>query len=461
MKQSKLFTKTSKQAPSDETALNAQLLIRAGFIHKEMAGVYSLLPLGFKVFKNIVQVIREEMNAIGGQELEMTSLQDGDVWQKTGRWINNPEMDVWFSTKLKNDTELGLAFTHEEPMTNMMKRFIQSYKDLPATTYHFQKKFRNETRAKSGIMRTREFVMKDAYTFCKNEEEQQVEYERQKEAYVRIFNRLGIGEKTYITFASGGVFSKYSHEFQTICQAGEDEIYICDRLNMAINKEVLDDDVLIDLKINREELRKEKSIEVGNIFNLGTRFSDALDLNYTDNNSERQKVWMGSYGIGPARAMGTIVELLGTENSMIWPASVAPFQLHMVTLSKDKEIINKEGSVLNETNNMSEAYRVSEDIYNKLINAGADVLWDDRVGMSAGEKFADADLIGVPMRVTISERSLAAGGVELLHRSHNTIENAPSLLSDNNKNEGGEKIIESKEIVSVQAFLKSYTEDCK
>ncbi len=433
MRQSKLFTKTSKQAPSDETALNAQLLIRAGFIHKEMAGVYSLLPLGFKVFKNIVQVIREEMNAIGGQELEMTSLQDGDVWQKTGRWINNPEMDVWFSTKLKNDTELGLAFTHEEPMTNMMKKFIQSYKDLPVTTYHFQKKFRNETRAKSGIMRTREFVMKDAYTFCKSEEEQHTEYEKQKEAYVRIFKRLGIGEKTYITFASGGVFSKYSHEFQTICEAGEDEIYICDRLNISINKEVLNDDVLNDLQINKEELRKEKSIEVGNIFNLGTRFSDALDLKYTDNDGEKQKVWMGSYGIGPARAMGTIVELLGTENSMIWPESVAPFQLHMVTLSKDKEIIND----INQASHMSEAYKVSEEIYNKLISAGADVLWDDRVGMSAGEKFADADLIGVPMRVTISERSLVAGGVELYDRKSDT-----------------------KEIVPVIAFIKSYAENC-
>lgn len=429
MKQSKLFTKTTKQAPSDETSLNAQLLIRAGFIHKEMAGVYTLLPLGLKVFKNVIQVIREEMNAIGGQELEMTALQDGDIWMKTNRWINNPDIDVWFTTKLKNDTEVGLAFTHEEPMTNMMKRFVQSYKDLPVATYHFQKKFRNETRAKSGIMRTREFVMKDAYTFCKSEEEQHSEYERQKQAYIKIFQRLGIGEKTYITFASGGVFSKYSHEFQTICDAGEDEIYICDRLNMAINKEVYNDDVLADLKIEKSELRVVKAIEVGNIFNLGTRFSDAMDLKYTDEKGIKQKVWMGSYGIGPARAMGTIVELLGTENSMIWPESVAPFQLHIITLAKGNDV---------ESYRKSEAYRESERIYTSLCEAGADVLWDDRAEASAGEKFADSDLIGIPVRVTISERSLAAGGVELHDRK-----------------------IDSKEIITIDQLLKSYTENCK
>ena len=430
MKQSKLFTKTSKQAPSDEVSLNARLLIRAGFIHKEMAGVYTMLPLGLKTFNNIVRVIREEMDAIDGQELEMTALQDAEIWKKSGRWIDNPDMDVWFSTKLKNDTELGLAFTHEEPMTNMMTKFIQSYRDLPVTSYHFQKKFRNETRAKSGIMRTREFVMKDAYTFCKSEIEQHGEYEKQKQAYIKIFQRMGIGAKTFITFASGGVFAKYSHEFQTICDAGEDEIYICDRLNLAINKEVLNDEVLADLGVNRDELRKEKSIEVGNIFNLGTRFADAMDLKYKDDKGETQKVWMGSYGIGPARLMGTIVELYASENAMTWPMSVAPFQLHMITIGKSKD---------------DQSYKVSEDIYNKLKEAGAEVLWDDRVEVTAGEKFADADLLGMPMRVTISERSLTAGGVELVDRSQ--------AYKDNT--------LINKEILPIDAFLKSYTENCK
>lgn len=425
MKQSQLFTKTSKTAPSDEVSKNAQLLIRAGYIHKEMAGVYTLLPLGHKVFNNIVNVIREEMNQIGGQELEMTALQDGEVWQKSGRWINNPDVDVWFTTKLKNETELGLGFTHEEPITNMMTKFIKSYRDLPVLAYQFQKKFRNETRAKSGIMRTREFVMKDLYSFCKSEEEQLAVYEKCKQAYINIFNRLGIGEKTFVTFASGGVFSKYSHEFQTITDAGEDDIYICDRLNLAINKEVFNDEVLSDLSISKDEVRVEKAVEVGNIFNLGTRFSDAMDLKYTDESGDKKPVWMGSYGIGPARVMGTIVEVLSDEKGIVWPNAVAPYALHMVTLYKDKN---------------DESYKISEQIYDKLKQSGVDVLWDDREGLGAGEKFADADLLGMPMRVTISEKSLLAGGVELKERAE----------KDNSKSE----------IVSVEHLLTMYTKEC-
>lgn len=425
MKQSQLFTKTSKTAPSDEVSKNAQLLIRAGYIHKEMAGVYTLLPLGHKVFNNIVNVIREEMNQIGGQELEMTALQDGEVWQKSGRWINNPDVDVWFTTKLKNETELGLGFTHEEPITNMMTKFIKSYRDLPVLAYQFQKKFRNETRAKSGIMRTREFVMKDLYSFCKSEEEQLAVYEKCKQAYINIFNRLGIGEKTFVTFASGGVFSKYSHEFQTITDAGEDDIYICDRLNLAINKEVFNDEVLSDLSISKDEVRVEKAVEVGNIFNLGTRFSDAMDLKYTDESGDKKPVWMGSYGIGPARVMGTIVEVLSDEKGIVWPNAVAPYALHMVTLYKDKN---------------DESYKISQQIYDKLKQSGVDVLWDDREGVGAGEKFADADLLGIPMRVTISEKSLLAGGVELKERAE----------KDNSKSE----------IVSVEHLLAMYTKEC-
>lgn len=425
MKQSQLFTKTSKTAPSDEVSKNAQLLIRAGYINKEMAGVYTLLPLGHKVFNNIVNIIREEMNAIGGQELEMTALQDGEVWQKSGRWINNPDVDVWFTTKLKNETELGLGFTHEEPITNMMTKFIKSYRDLPVLAYQFQKKFRNETRAKSGIMRTREFVMKDLYSFCKSEAEQLEVYEKCKNAYINIFNRLGIGDKTYVTFASGGVFSKYSHEFQTLTDAGEDEIYISDEKRLAINKEVLNDEVLSDLGLQKENLRVEKAVEVGNIFNLGTRFSDAMNLEYTDENSQKQKVWMGSYGIGPARVMGTIVEVLSDDNGIVWPEAVAPFSLHMVTLFKDKN---------------EEAYKVSEQIYTKLKQAGVDVLWDDREGLGAGEKFADADLLGMPLRATISQKSLLAGGVELKERKE----------KDNSKIE----------IISIEHLVAMYTKDC-
>ena len=261
MLQSKLFTKTRKEAPADEVSKNAQLLIRAGYVYKEMAGAYVYLPLGLKVFNNIVQVIREEMNKVGGQELSMTALQDKEVWNKTGRFSDDI-VDVWFKTKLKNDTEVGLSFTHEEPITNMMRNYISSYRDLPISAYQFQTKFRNETRAKSGIMRGREFVMKDLYSFARTEEEHTKIYEELKQAYVDTFNRLGIGEKTYVTFASGGSFSKYSHEFQTITDAGEDLIYVDEEKKIAINEEVLNDEVLKDLGVERGNLKQVKSAEV-------------------------------------------------------------------------------------------------------------------------------------------------------------------------------------------------------
>lgn len=424
MKQSQLFTKTRREAPTDETSRNAQLLIRGGYIHKEMAGVYTLLPLGLKVFNNIVQIIREEMNAVGGQELSMTALQDSEVWKKTNRWTDNPDVDVWFTTKLKNDTELGLGFTHEEPITRIASQYVNSYRDLPFAAYQFQTKFRNETRAKSGIMRTREFVMKDMYTFCADQKQQDEYYEKIKQAYIKIFQRVGLGDKTYVTFASGGVFSKYSHEFQTLTDAGEDEIYISDEKKIAINKEVLNDEVLSDLGLKREDLRVEKAVEVGNIFNLGTRFSEKLDLKYKNEAGQELSVIMGSYGIGPARAMGTIVEVMSDDAGIVWPASVAPFALHMVTLFKDKN---------------EEAYKVSEEIYNKLKQSGVEVLWDDRES-GAGEKFADADLLGMPMRVTISHKSLLAGGVELKERRER----------DNSK----------AEIISVEHLLTMYTKEC-
>lgn len=418
MRQSHLFTKTRKEAPADETTKNAELLIRAGFIHKEMAGVYTLLPLGLRTFNNIVQIVREEMNRIGGQEISLTALQDKSVWEKTGRYSDDV-VDVWFKTHLKNGTELGLGVTHEEPITQMMTNFVRSHKDLPRYVYQFQTKFRNETRAKSGIMRTREFVMKDLYSFCKTKEEQEVYYEVVKNAYVQIFNRLGIGDKTYVTFASGGIFSKYSHEFQTICDAGEDEIYIHDAKRIAINKEVLIPEVLTDLGVTESELRVAKASEVGNIFNLGTRFSEALGLSYQDEDGKMQPVWMGSYGIGPARIMGVICESLADEKGLVWPASVSPFSLHLLSLGKTDTETSKKAVLLYET----------------LLSRGVDVLFDDRE-ISPGEKFADSDLIGIPMRVVISDKSLEKGGVEIKERTSNTSEiiTIEELLATYNKN---------------------------
>ncbi|MDQ3245056.1 MAG: His/Gly/Thr/Pro-type tRNA ligase C-terminal domain-containing protein [bacterium] len=399
MRQSKLFTKTKKEAPSDEVAKNAELLIRGGFINKEMAGVYSYMPLGLRVLKKIENIIREEMNAIGGQEITMSSLQEKETWTPTNQW-SDEEVDIWFKTKLKNETELGLAVTHEAPITKMLKNFLNSYRDLPISVYQFQTKFRNETRAKSGVMRTREFVMKDAYSFSRDEIEHNIFYEKCKIAYTNIFKRVGIGHLTYLTFASGGMFSKFSHEFQTITSAGEDIIYIDENKGIAINKEVYNDEVIEQLGLSKESLVEHKAVEVGNIFTLSTRFSDALDLSYQTEEGDKKSVFMGSYGIGPARVMGTIVEVLSDDKGIIWPESVAPFYVHLLVLGSDEIVMNE-----------------ANKIYESLEKAGVEVLYDDRVDMSAGEKFADADLLGMPLRVVVSARSMKENGVEIKKRN--------------------------------------------
>jgi prolyl-tRNA synthetase len=398
MRQSQLFTKTRKDAPKDEVSKNAQLLIRAGYIHKEMAGVYALLPLGLRVFNNIVSVIREEMNKIGGQELSMTALQDPNVWKATGRW-DDKAIDVWFKTALKSGGEIGLGTTHEEPITSLMTEYISSYRDLPSAVYQFQTKFRNELRAKSGIMRTREFVMKDMYSFSRTEEEFRKFYELAAAAYVQVFARVGLGDKTYRTFASGGSFSKFSDEFQTVSDAGEDTIYVHEGKKIAVNKEVYTDEILAELGLSKDELVEKKAIEVGNIFPLATRFSDALNLKFKDEAGNDQPVIMGCYGIGPARVMGTVAELLSDDKGLVWPEAIAPFRVHLIELSNgNKDVASEAG-----------------EIYKELTSAGIEVLWDDREAR-AGEKFADSDLLGIPWRVVVSEKTIASGKYECTER---------------------------------------------
>jgi prolyl-tRNA synthetase len=398
MRQSLLFTKTRKEAPKDEVSKNAQLLIRAGYIHKEMAGVYALLPLGLRVFNNIVKVIREEMNKIGGQELSMTALQDSTPWKATGRW-SDEAVDVWFKTELKSGGELGLGPTHEEPITALMTEYISSYRDLPKAVYQFQTKFRNELRAKSGIMRTREFVMKDMYSFSRSEEEFRKFYEVAAEAYKKVFERVGLGDRTYRTFASGGSFSKFSDEFQTVSEAGEDVIYVHEGKKLAVNKEVYADDILSDLGIKKEELVEKKAIEVGNIFPLSTRFADALNLKFKDETGEMKSPIMGCYGIGPARVMGTVAEILSDDRGLVWPEEIAPFRVHVVELS----------------NGNAEVSADAQEVYDQLVANGVEVLWDDR-DVRAGEKFADSDLLGIPWRVVVSEKTLASGKYECVER---------------------------------------------
>jgi len=399
MRQSHLFTKTRKEAPKDEVSRNAELLIRGGFIYKEMAGVYSMLPLGLRVMNKIENIIREEMNNLGGQEVSLTALQSKEIWNVTDRW-SDAVVDNWFKTKLRSGAEVGLGFTHEEPLTALMKEYVHSYRDLPRYVYQFQTKFRNEERAKSGIMRGREFLMKDLYSFSKNVDDHNAFYKKAKQAYVNVFKRCGLGDITYLTFASGGSFSKYSHEFQTISEAGEDLIYVDEKKGIAVNKDVLQDEVLAELGINRVDLVEKKSIEVGNIFNLGTRFSDAFELTYSDEQGKPQIVVMGSYGIGLGRVMGTVVEALSDENGIVWPENVAPFKVHLVSLGGKKDDTTQ---------------KAADALYEELVSRGVEVLYDDR-DMRPGEKFADSDLIGIPYRVVVSDKTLEAGQFEMKER---------------------------------------------
>ena len=399
MKQSQLFTKTTKNIPKDELSKNAELLIRGGFIYKEMAGVYAYLPLGLRVLNKINNVIREEMNIIGGQEISLTALQNPEVWKATNRW-SDEVVDNWFKTKLKNDTELGLGFTHEEPLTEIMSSYIKSYKDLPCYVYQIQTKFRNELRSKSGIMRCREFLMKDLYSFSRNQEEHELFYEKIKQSYLNIFDRCGLGSVTYVTFASGGVFSKYSHEFQTLTESGEDVIYVDEEKRVAVNREVYNPEVLNSLGLDANRLIEKKAVEVGNIFTLGTKYSEPLDLKFATVDQKQTAVIMGSYGIGPGRVMGTVVEVCHDDRGIIWPEQIAPFKIHLISLCKKEEEIKQ-----------------ANQFYQKLLAKGIEVLYDDREDLSAGAKFADSDLIGIPVRYVISSKTLEKGSVEIKNRN--------------------------------------------
>lgn len=399
MKVSQLLTKTSKNAPADEQAKNAQLLIRAGYIHKEMAGVYSFLPLGLKVLNNISQIVREEMDKIGGQEMLMPALQVKERYEATNRWSDDV-VDIWFKTKLANGTELGLGFSHEENLSPIIKKYLTSYKDLPFAPYQIQMKFRNELRSKSGLMRGREFLMKDMYSYALNQEQHDAFYEKAQEAYKQIYHRMGIGDRTFMTFASGGSFSKYSHEFQTLSDAGEDTIYLNRKKKIAINKEVLNDEVLQELGLKLEDLEELKAIETGNIFSLGTKFSTPFGLSVVDEDGESAIPIMGCYGIGISRVMGTIAELLSDERGLVWPKEIAPYRVYLAPLGASAEV-----------------QKAAEDIYQHLTSAGIGVLYDDRKASHAGEKLADADLLGIPYRVVISEKTIAAHQFELKART--------------------------------------------
>lgn len=394
MYQSDLISKTRKQISQNEESLNAKILIKAGFIEQIMAGVYAYLPLGLKVIRNIENIIRDELSKISAQELLLPALQPKSYWEKTGRWDT---LDVLYKfTSYYTSTELALGSTHEEVITPIAKNFIQSYQDLPLSVYQIQTKFRDEKRAKSGILRGREFIMKDLYSFHSSQEDLDKYYELVTEAYMNIYKRLGIGDITLKTYASGGTFSKYSHEFQTISEIGEDTIFVCEKCNIAINQEIIEEQKTCP-ECNNSDLIQKKAVEVGNIFKLQTKYSQAFDLNFMDKKGINKPVIMGCYGIGVSRLMGILVEIFAQNDSkMLWPAEISPFDIHLIVLNTDSiKVIEK-----------------AEEIYNYLKLNGKDVLFDNR-DERPGIKFAEADIIGITKRIIISSKTLEKNGVEI------------------------------------------------
>lgn len=403
MRQSQMFTKTDREPPADEPSINARLLQQAGYTDKLAAGIYTYLPLGLRVLQRIQQIVREEMLSVGAQELLMPALHPREPWATTGRW-QDPGPAVMFQFEAHGGQAYGLGWTHEEIITPLARRFIHSYRDLPVAVFQIQDKFRNEPRAKSGLLRGREFSMKDMYSFHRDAADLDEFYQRAISAYRRVFERCAIS--AVLTEASGGAFAKYSHEFQVVTPYGEDIIFRCCGCGYAQNREVSQYAAGDPCPKCEKTFVEEKAIEVGNIFRLGTRFSDAFHLTYLDERGQTVPVVMGCYGIGPSRVMGAIAEIHHDEHGLRWPSSVAPFDVHLVALGKDQAVMDR-----------------AEAVYQKLTDSGVAALYDDRQGTTAGEKFHDADLLGIPWRAVVSAKSGMA--VELKARGSKTAELLP------------------------------------
>lgn len=396
MRQTALFTKTRREAPADEVAKNAQLLIRAGYIHKEMAGAYSYLPLGIRVLQNIETIVRDEMNTIGGQEIRMATLHPSEPWKKTGGW---DAVDVLFKIQSRTEKEYALGQSEEEIVTPIAQEYAMSYKDLPVAIYQIGQKYRDELRAKSGIMRGREFGMKDMYSFHESQADFERFYEIVKQAYLRAYTKAGLVAK--VTEASGGAFSdKLSYEFMVLTDAGEDDIVYCEACTHCANVEVAKEkegDTCP--KCGKGTLKKARASEVGNIFDLGQKYPKAFGFTYKDKEGKEQTPIVGCYGLGTTRLMGVIVEKFGDEKGLVWPKSVAPFEYHLVVLGEKG----------------SEAAKMADELYEQMVKRGMSVLYDDR-DLRAGEKFADSDLIGIPTRIVVGKEALASGQFEVVDR---------------------------------------------
>ena len=380
MRQSKLFTKTQKNPPKDAASASHKYLVQGGFIDMLMAGVYTYLPLGYRVLNKIADIVRAEMNSLGGQELLMPTLQPKNIWEETGRWESLKEVMYQFQDRAGKET--GLGATHEEVIYDLIRRNISSYKELPLSIYQIQNKFRNELRSKGGLMRGREFMMKDLYSFHLSQEDLDEYYNRMIEAYKKVYQRCGLEVK--VVEASGGIFTKkYSHEFQVIAEAGEDNIIYCANCDFGQNSEIAKLKTGDNCPKCQESLKAGKSIEVGNIFQFGDKYAKDMNGYATNKDGKKQPILMASYGLGISRLAATLVEVYHDEKGIIWPESVAPFRAHLISLNKNE---------------------AADDVYEKLIKKGVEVLYDNR-DISAGEKFADADLIGIPFRLVISSKT--------------------------------------------------------
>ncbi len=392
MKYSKLFGKTLRQAPKEADTVNHKLLTQAGFVDQLMAGVYSYLPLGLRVLRKIEQVVREEMDAIGGQELLMPILHPGNIWKTTGGW---EKIDVLFKVKSRTGKDYALGQSEEEVVTPLVMSRVNTYKDLPLSVYQIHWKYRDELRAKSGILRGREFLMKDLYSFHETQGDFLEFYEVVKKAYLKIYERLGLVAK--VTEASGGSFSeKISYEFMVLTGAGEDNILYCPECDFCVNLEIAKFKIgEICHRCGQGKFKKDRASEVGNVFDLGQKYGKDFNLGFIGRSGNKEYPVMGCYGFGISRVMGVIVEKFHDEKGIIWPQSVAPFQVHLI--------------------NLDGVRADTLEVYERLVGEGIEVLWDDRENLSAGEKFADADLIGIPYRVVVSKRN--TGKLEVKKRS--------------------------------------------
>jgi len=399
MKQSQLFTKLLKEAPAEEKSTNAQFLIRGGFVYKEMAGVYTYLPLGLRVLRKIENIIREEMEKIGGKEILMTVFQPKNLWEETGRWQKGIGEDVMYKCEGEGQGTVGLGPTHEEMVTDIIRHYVSSYKDLPLYVYQIQTKFRKELRAKSGLLRGREFDMKDLYSFHASQDDLKEYYKKATQAYFNVFKRCGLD--VILTEASGGDFTKdYTHEFQVLSASGEDITVYCEKGDFAQNKEIAKLSAGEKCPVCKTVLKEASSVEVGNIFPLGTKYSEAMKAYFTEKDGSKKPIVMGCYGIGPSRTMGAIVEIHHDEQGIIWPKEVAPFSVHLLSLGQNEK---------------------SEKLYQDLQKRGIEVLYDDRENKTAGEKFAEADLLGIPQRLVVSEKTLKDDSVELKKRAEEKV----------------------------------------